>query len=291
VNNVFHTTCHAAIDECLKTKSYAVYYSSAADSSIEMHIHNCCEVFLHLSGGKQFYIGNQVYDMMPGDLFFINEFEAHKITHVCEGVFERFVLKFHPYWLRNHSDESTFLDDCFYNRQSEYSNQIHLSPDEVSLLVSLLDRLKSVEGYGQQILRNALALEIIVLLNRFCASGSRMDVTSTLAENHTTVHSIIQYINENLHQDLSLEKLSNDFFISKNHLIRIFKKHVGTTVHSYIQANRISLAKTLLSLGCSVSDACNQAGFNDYAHFIRTFSTMVGMSPKRYSIQEANPDY
>ena len=47
---------------------------------------------------------------------------------------------------------------------------------------------------------------------------------------------------------------------------------------------RIRIAQELLRNNSSVSDVCEKVGFNNYSHFIRTFTREVGVSPKQYSI-------
>ena len=72
-------------------------------------------------------------------------------------------------------------------------------------------------------------------------------------------------------------------FFSKNYLSKIFKQETGTSINKYITAQRITLAKSLLTNGHSVADACNMCGFRDYSNFLKTFTKIVGVSPKKYA--------
>lgn len=55
------------------------------------------------------------------------------------------------------------------------------------------------------------------------------------------------------------------------------------TINKYITAKRITLSKSLLSEGCSVSETCEKCGFNDYSNFLKAFTKAVGISPKKYA--------
>ena len=70
--------------------------------------------------------------------------------------------------------------------------------------------------------------------------------------------------------------------MSEGYLSRLFKSETGTTINKYLTARRISIAKAKLTAGCSVSDACEQSGFNDYTNFVQAFTKMVGITPKKY---------
>ena len=65
----------------------------------------------------------------------------------------------------------------------------------------------------------------------------------------------------------------------------VFKKETGSTIFQYIQAKRLCLAQLALSRGASVTEACEEAGFNDYSNFIRTFRKILGCTPGEYQKQ------
>ena len=94
---------------------------------------------------------------------------------------------------------------------------------------------------------------------------------------------ILSYINSHIGEPLTLAGLSAHFFMSTSYLCRIFKEATGTTINKYITAKRITLSKSLLDQGYSVSEACEVCGFNDYSNYLRAFTKAVGISPKKYA--------
>jgi AraC-like DNA-binding protein len=93
---------------------------------------------------------------------------------------------------------------------------------------------------------------------------------------------ILDYINENLEGDLSLEFLEKRFYINGSYLSRLFKKSTGSTIHEYIIYKRISKAKKLLAEGSSATEAAFMCGFNDFSNFSRLFKRTVGVSLRQY---------
>ena len=102
----------------------------------------------------------------------------------------------------------------------------------------------------------------------------RRDGASTLAEQ------IACYIEENYKKDISLEMLSKIFFVSKNHVIGVFKKNYGCTPCEYINSLRLTHAERLLIVTAdSAVDIATICGFSDYSCFFKLFKKKHGTSP------------
>ena len=86
-------------DECINSKTFAVFYSDKEEQVNDMHIHDCCEVFLCLSNNQEFLIGDSVFSANRNDLMVVNQFEIHKLLEKPASFCERYVFKVHPRFL------------------------------------------------------------------------------------------------------------------------------------------------------------------------------------------------
>ena len=111
-------------------------------------------------------------------------------------------------------------------------------------------------------------VELLVALNRAVAEAAAQPADCTCDR---VVDQVVEYINEHYNEPLTLDDLSERFFISKYHLLRKFDRQVGTTVHRYILQKRLLIAKQLLGSGLAPSEVCQHCGFGDYANFYRAF--------------------
>lgn len=91
-----------------------------------------------------------------------------------------------------------------------------------------------------------------------------------------------RYIDSNFDKDLNLVLLAHLQFISKYHLIRVFKKYYGVTPRQYLINKRIENAKKILKSGSIVSDTCYTVGFESISSFSILFKAKTGMSPSVY---------
>ena len=278
------SSCKLAIQSCLETKSFAVAHLYNDDKPMDMHIHDCYEIYYSISGGKQFLIDNRFYDIQPGDIFFINQYESHYLSQLDRAVHERFVLEIHPDFLTSLSSEQTDLNLCFHFRSDELSHKLHLTEEEQNRFRYFVHKLAGLSGYGSDLEDRAVFTELMVFLNRifYQRTESRRE-EEEVPSYHNQVDEILSFINQNISSPLSIEDLSGHFFLSSSYLCRIFKAATGTTINKYITAKRITVAKSLLSSGYSVTETCERCGFNDYSNFLKAFTKAVGISPKKYA--------
>ncbi len=83
-------------------------------------------------------------------------------------------------------------------------------------------------------------------------------------------------------QELPIETLAADIFVSKYYLIRKFKSSIGMTPHQFCIQNRIRKSQRMLDEEKTVSRIAAEMGFYDQSHFDKAFQRIVGISPSEY---------
>ena len=281
-----YDSCHKAIQSCLMTKTFSVAHLYNMEKTMDMHIHDCCEIYYSISGGKQFLINNHLYSFQPGDIFFIDQCESHHIAQIDDEIHERYVLNIHPEYLRHFSNARTNLGQCFDAASHPSGHRLSLSLQEQQRFLYLIHKLASTTAeFGQELLEQASFLELMVFFNELFLSKRHQssEKPEFSGKYYEKTADILTYINQNLANNLNIAALSEHFSLSASYLSMIFKKETGTTIQKYITGQRIALAKKLLSEGHSVTDTFTLCGFGDYSNFLKTFTRTVGISPKKFS--------
>lgn len=277
------TSCKAATKYCIDNKYFSVAHLYNDEKPMDMHIHDCYEIYYSISGGKQFLIDNCFYDIEPGDIFFINQYESHHLTQIDTGIHERIVLAIYPDYLQSLSSADTDLSHCFTYREEGSPHKLHFDMDMGKRFIYLIHKITDAVGFGADLTEKCALTELMVFVNKsFYQSCHSVQPESPVA-NHAQVDDILTYINRHISEELSLDNLSAHFYLSSSYLCRIFKSTTGTTINKYITARRITIAKSLLNEGLSVSETCEKCGFNDYSNFLKAFTKAVGISPKKYA--------
>lgn len=280
--NVF-SSCKLATQACMERQSFTVAHLYKEEKTMDMHIHDCYEIYYSISGGRQFLIDNKFYHVAPGDLFIINQFESHMLISVDGESHERIVVNLHPNFVKALSTEVTNLDECFSFHPAAFQHKISLSREQQNRFLYHIDKITSAEGYGADVIQRASVLELLVLVNWLSSCNAEQTAAPNYNHNHH-VDDILSYINQNLVSDISMQVIADEFNMSKSYLCRVFKKATGTTIGKYVTARRITIARSLLSEGYSVTEAYEKSGFTDYSSFFKTFTRVVGISPKKYAI-------
>lgn len=278
------TSCKMAINSCILHKYFAVAHLYNDEKPMDMHIHNCYELYYSIYGGKQFLIDNRFYTIDSGDIFFINQYESHHLTQIDKKVHERIVLSIYPDYLRSLSSVKTDLSHCFKFRESPAPHKLHLDAELQKRFMYLIHKISDANGFGSDLTEQSALIELMVLLNIAFYKNCNKEQGENISSNHTQVDDILTYINQNIQNELSIESLSNHFYLSTSYLCRIFKATTGTTINKYVTARRITIAKAMLNEGLSVMETCEKCGFNDYSNFLKSFIKAVGISPKKYAL-------
>ena len=262
---------------------------------MDMHIHDCYEIYYSICGGKQFLIDNCFYSIAPGDLFIINQYESHKLTQIDNSVHERIVLSVAPDFMKQISTPETDLSFCFTHRTAPFSHKLSLNKEQQKRFLYYINKITSAEGFAHDVTEYAAFMELMVMLNTLFIrnaeqAGSGSDAGADAIEyrdsnyryNHQ-VDDILAYINQNISQSITVEQLAGQFYLSESYICRIFKSATGTTINKYITARRISIAKAVLNENGNVMEAFERSGFTDYSNFFKAFTKAVGVSPKKYA--------
>lgn len=102
-------------------------------------------------------------------------------------------------------------------------------------------------------------------------------------DNQTIITQIVNYFEKNYTENISISDLEEKFFLSKNKIYQLFEKNYHTTPIQYLNNLRLSKAKKLiLYTNLTLTEICEQSGFNNYNYFIKQFKTMFGETPHRF---------
>ncbi len=253
------------------TEDYKFFHiKDKSDRTFSFHYHDFYKIILFIKGRVSYNVEGKYYELKPNDLILVGRNEIHRPVVHPEIEYERFVLYLSDSFLSQRFAEGFRLSDCFDKASEEHVNVLHLSSREITELKSLLERMEvkdSQEDYASEAHERILLMEFLVLLNESIEKNG-ISFTGRVAYSETIVK-VTEYINTHLSEELSLDHLSENFAISRYHLMRLFKESTGYTIHQYILEKRILYTKKLADGGEKIKDACVKAGFKDYTMYLR----------------------
>ena len=100
---------------------------------------------------------------------------------------------------------------------------------------------------------------------------------------HPAVRRAREYLAAHYAEDVTLDALAREAYVSKYHLARLFCAEVGIPPHAYLTELRVAAARCLIADGCSIADAAYHVGFAAQTHLHRHFVRSCGVTPGRYA--------
>ena len=232
-------------------------------------------IYMHSDGGS-IVCNENTYPIKKGALCFVGAGKYHytmpdnpqaynrsKIFVAAESLSE--ILKFLPANPISHESSSK----AFIYAMVDESER-----DRVEAIFEKISRYENDGEYAEWMLTSCI-IELLVFLNKYTVEKTFQAVgVMSLA---------MEYINENIQRDISIDEICAAVHMSKYHFCRQFKKITGTTVMNYIKKTRVIMAKNMLiNESLSVAEISNRCGFSSISYFSRIFKEETGVSPLKY---------
>ncbi len=148
--------------------------------------------------------------------------------------------------------------------------------------LALKAELESV-GISGRLFSESLATALASrLLGQYTALATRT-VRSQAGLSRSQQQLVIEYINDNLNQDLRLAELAAAVGMSQSHFTRQFKQSLGITPYQYVIQCRVERARLLLQRGdLTIRQVATVVGFADQSHLTYHFKRMLGITPNQF---------
>ena len=252
--------------------------SQGISVSVDYHYHEFCKLLLLTSGSGSYVVDSQRYQLQSGDVVLIDCNSVHKPELDSHCDYERTIIYIDPNFLKKESTKNCDLLACFRSEQGHVIRLTSYQYRAVQAIAEALEQELSQNEYGREVVGKALLLKLLVTLRRFQAQ-EELVYSAPLQPKNDRILDVLRYLDQHICEDLEIEQLANRFFISKYHLMRLFHKETGSTIHGYLIQRRLLLARELLKKGVSATDACYQSGFRSYSSFTRAYSKFFGTTP------------
>ena len=263
------------------------HLKSKGGTQTEYHYHEFCKVLLLIQGSGGYFVDGQRYLLQAGDIVLLDAHSIHRPELDADVPYERIILYISPEFLRQQSTADCSLQSVF---SGEKGHVLRLGEEQKQRIFRLAARLEqdlAGEAFGREILSGADLLRLLVEIGRN-RERPQMSGPSPVMPRSERIVEILRYIDEHLSEDLDAEVIAKAFFISKYHMMRLFRRETGTTVHLYITQKRLVKARELMDAGMRATEACYRCGWRSYSSFTRAYGKHLGTTPTgRMDTQQA----
>ncbi len=241
-------------------------------------------MYMHSDGGS-IVCAEKTYPIQKGVLCFVGKGKYHYTMPQNSETYERsklFLSSARQSFLLQSTAGTTTLR-AFRDGAFVYSVIPEEERQNVECIFESAIRAASDSRYGDPLLL-AAAIELLVYLDKY-ALGS-------VPKSESFMDRAVEYINENLADELTVDNICSAAHVSKYHFCRCFRQTVGMTVMEYVLKTRLAAAKEFLRTSeLSVTEIGTRCGFSSPAYFSRVFKAENALSPLRYRKKEALPSH
>ena len=258
------------------------YYSDTSLKRVAAHAHDYYEFYFFLEGDASMQIGGSQQALKYGDVILIPPKIMHRLhIHSTDVPYRRFVFwisrEFCSRLMESSEDYGFLFRLAGENKQYIFHNDRVTFNSIQSRLICLLEELRGT--YFAREAQITLCIgDLILHMNRLVYEKSHPKQS---ADSPLLYQNICHFIEGHIGEDLSLERLAKEFFISKCHISHVFKENLGVSVHQYIVKKRLELCRQAILGDMSINEAFLAFGFRDYSTFYRAFKREYGISPRK----------
>ncbi|MDR3245210.1 MAG: AraC family transcriptional regulator [Prevotellaceae bacterium] len=241
-------------------------------------------LYLVETGKAHIIIGKKLIPLTPGHLYLIPSFTTH--DYVCKGIFTLFYI--HIYDEQNIFERLSFPFEVGAGALEELIVQRLLSINPGREL-KMYDphAYDNTPTFFNSIAQNSLFpfYSIIETKGILLQLFSKFLMNATLKQEivDKRIIRVVQYIRDNIEQELPINELSAICSLTNDHFIRIFKKELKYTPIQYINQKKIERAQMMLLVeGKQVKEISYQLSFENVSYFNRLFKNYTGMTPNEY---------
>jgi AraC-like DNA-binding protein len=237
---------------------------------------------MHLFGGSQ------QFDYLPGESVIVPDHEEMVIdfpeadqqnpTQCVALAVQADILQ----------DTLNLLNEKYPKVEKDDSWRIDLSCFHLKNTLEIkttIDRLLSIStenNAAKDVLADFTLKELLI---RLMQTQARKLILESYHKNNSTNRFafVVEYIKSHIHEDITIDKLSNLCYMSKPNFFRCFKREFGISPVDFIIQERIKAAKKLLKdMNVTISQACYSVGINNLSYFFKLFKRVEGITPNEF---------
>lgn len=248
-------------------------YHACDEPFFGSHSHDEYEIMYLADGPEElFCLEDQEYTIAPRSLLLIPAGRFHSLHSRGSPGFHHLAVHFQKQFLD--STEQQYLLPLFDGPRMMYFT------DAGPVIDALMRSMSECSIFHADLRRLALKSRIVSLLTEAYHLREK-SFFAPFRPSDKRITAVLEYICGNFTKPLSLDGLSRDFAIGKNHLNTLFREETGETVGRYIRKQRLNFAHREIMLGKGAEEAAYEAGFNDYSVFFKSYKALFGAPPTR----------
>ena len=246
------------------------------------HCHDYLELTYIISGTGSYKVDNKYYNVKKGDLLPFNPNVYHR-EYISKGeeIRELYI------GVKNFKFDNLPKDHIFSANFYGIVNFEKQSKGFLNCINEILDEQRNIEP-GYDLVLKSLVMKLLVAILRekgeLKNEKNYKSCTFESSEKTNIVRTIISFMTSNYMQDISLDKISKNMYLSPVYISKIFKEETGDSPINYLIKIRLDKAAQFLQKEneMTIKEISKKVGYDDAYYFSKLFKKHFTISPIEY---------
>ena len=271
----------------LAKNEFEVYYNCSPSVVMDrFHGHSFYELRIIIHDHILHYNESSISELCSGDISIIPPGLFHRIMPAQDtGTipdYTRILLYLSINFVRSLDTETLRVSEMLNHFGYSGPQHLRLPDEEFAAFCQLLKDVVTADNDDEPLGHFANRARVMLALSQIARAISQNAFLPPSGENTALIPRVIAYINAHLSSDLSLDMLSERFYISKFYLSHQFKQYTQLSLHQYILSRRMMHAQILLRSGHAPTHVAAACGYREYSSFYKAFLRETGVAPKDF---------
>lgn len=251
--------------------------------AVSLHSHDFFEVlYCHSPAGVEYLVASERYRLQKGDIVFVPPGIPHCpiLPERMQEVYRRDVIRMSKEFVANmfsmnledNSEDvpGPFLLRTAGTRWEHLGELFHLGN---------LEAAQKQTGWELAVIANTTKL--MVYIHR---AINEQPTAPLKAEKPELLDQVLEYIEQHLHEKISLSEVAHHFYVSQSTITQTFRNKLGLSFYRCVTQARLIAARRLIEGDQSLESIAEAVGFTDYSAFYRAFKQEFGVSPRQHRV-------
>ncbi len=265
-----------------------IFDASKESFPVRPHWHYFCEVIYILEGCANMQSNDTLFSLQKNDMILFHPRTIHSITAENASSLKYVVLKFDINKFNISSPYAPKLRTIFKQAEQQQMNVYFDAAQAMQLNVPFLFQncLTEIQErhYGYDLmLQNHIYSLLMNIVRHWLTCG--LVIQMDTAESDYDIDSITEYIDTCMGEELRVADIAEKCNMSYSNFAKKFHENYGISCKEYIERMRIfKVEEFLLFTDHPLSYICQETGFSDCSHLIKSFKQYRGVTPKQFKL-------
>lgn len=275
-------------DDYIKQNENINIFRYVTEKDEPEHTHEFLEIVYVMKGRGRHYINGSGNDFKKGDIFFINFGQSHSFN--SSETMDIVNILISPQFIDNellHSENAVEIlaltaFEEFEGRVDKLVPMVSFKGRELIEVETLIESMIYEFNTKGVNYRTALRGYLLVLLTKIFREMQKKDIGLVLQKINKIAPEILEYIEKNYREKISLNELAQKCFYNPSYFSRVFKDFYGRNLMDYIHEKRVNEAMRLITeTDMSIEAVAFSVGYSDRKQFYKIFRKYMGITPSQ----------